>query len=83
MSRQHGTHRIHTFPEHTLPDGLTDGPTRRTLREFGLPAMSNEDGLASCPYGDHRTAVSDEIPWPSGMECPQERPTPRANGRPA
>ncbi|MFJ9420053.1 SUKH-4 family immunity protein [Streptomyces sp. NPDC101227] len=72
LAEIYGTHNIHTFPEDMLPDGLTDEPTRRTLIEFGLPAMSNEDGLGIYPYGDHRMAIFGEVPWPSGVAPAEE-----------
>ncbi|MEU9487181.1 SUKH-4 family immunity protein [Streptomyces decoyicus] len=63
----YGAHNIHAFPAHMLPDGLTHEPTRRTLIQFGLPEMSNEDGLGIYPSGDHRMGIFDEITWPSGI----------------
>lgn len=63
----YGEHNIHAFPEHSLPDGLTDEATRRTLVEFGLPAFSDEKGMGIYPFGDHRMAIFDETPWPSDL----------------
>ncbi|WP_326621007.1 SUKH-4 family immunity protein [Streptomyces decoyicus] len=68
----YGARRIHAFPEHLLPDGLTDEPTRRMLIEFGLPAMSNEDGLGIYPHGDHRMSIFDEVTWPSDIDPAEE-----------
>ncbi|UZJ31476.1 SUKH-4 family immunity protein [Streptomyces endophytica] len=67
LAEIYGAHHIHSFPEHTLPEGLTDESTRRTLIEFGLPAMSDENGMGIYPFGDHRMTVFDEIPWPSDI----------------
>ncbi|MFD8324783.1 SUKH-4 family immunity protein [Streptomyces lydicus] len=63
----YGEHNIRAFPEHSLPDGLTDESTRRTLVECGLPAFSDEKGMGIYPFGDHRMALFDETPWPSDL----------------
>ncbi|MFD8543982.1 SUKH-4 family immunity protein [Streptomyces sp. NPDC059649] len=67
LAEIYGADILHTFSAHTLPEGLTDEPTRRTLIECGLPAISDENGLGIYPFGDHRMAVFDEIPWPSDI----------------
>ena len=68
----YGARRIHTFPESMLPEGLTDEPTRRTLIEFGLPALSNEDGLGIYPLGDSRMDIFDEVNWPANLDTVKE-----------
>ncbi|MEV5124367.1 SUKH-4 family immunity protein [Streptomyces decoyicus] len=72
LIKLYGARHIHAFPEHLLPDGLTDEPTRRMLIEFGLPAMSNEDGLGMYPRGDHRMGIFDEVTWPSDIAPVEE-----------
>ncbi|MFI0709770.1 SUKH-4 family immunity protein [Streptomyces inhibens] len=68
----YGAHSIHTLPGHTLPDGLTDGSTRRTLTDFGLPELSDENGLGIYPRGDHRMRILDEVTWPSDITPVEE-----------
>ncbi|TJZ55724.1 hypothetical protein FCH28_10440 [Streptomyces piniterrae] len=72
LAELYGADRIRSFPPHRLPEGLTDDPTRRTLIDFGLPEMSNEDGLGIYPYGDHRMGIFDEVPWPSEIASVEE-----------
>ncbi len=72
LAKLYGPDSIRSFSPHALPEGLTDEPTRNTLIEFGLPEMSNEDGLGIYPYGDHRMRIFDEVSWPSDIAPVEE-----------
>ncbi|WP_407553267.1 SUKH-4 family immunity protein [Streptomyces sp. Pv4-95] len=68
----YGPRCIHAFPASMLPEGITDEPTRRTLIEFGLPALSNEDGLGIYPLGDSRMDIFEEVNWPANLDTVKE-----------
>ncbi|MER7150762.1 SUKH-4 family immunity protein [Streptomyces lydicus] len=72
LVQMYGAHRLHTFPAQSLPDGLTLEATRRALIEYGLPDMSDEDGMGIYPRGDHRMSIFDEVTWPSDIDPIEE-----------
>ncbi|MFH8571288.1 SUKH-4 family immunity protein [Streptomyces sp. NPDC017993] len=72
LAELYGAQSIHKFSAGMIPEGLTDEPMRRTLTEFGLPEMSDEDGLGIYPHGDHRMRIFDEVPWPSDVAPVEE-----------
>ncbi|MGW2023808.1 SUKH-4 family immunity protein [Streptomyces decoyicus] len=69
----YGADEIRKFRANQLPSELTDEATRRTLTEFGLPAMQ-ESGMGIYPWGSigRLPEIFEEISWPSDIELPQE-----------